>query len=262
MKKKVVKKKVVKKTKSKQVNSKSKSARVGSGVPHFDALIQGGFERKSVNLVVGNSGSGKSIFAMQFLINGLKNGEKCLYVTFEEKKEAVYSNMAEFGWDLASFEEKGLFTFLQYTPEKVKLMLEEGGGAIENIILNKKISLLVIDSITSFALLFDDELQKREAALSLFNAISKWDCTSLLTSEESPFRDGQLASRTLEFEAHSIILIYYVPSKTGRERYLEVLKMRGTNHSTRIYKFVIGKKGIDLSSKPIVPPESLREKLI
>lgn len=239
----------------------AKLERVSSGIPGFDGLVQGGFERKSVNLVVGNAGSGKSIFAMQFLLSGLAKGERCLYVTFEEKRDDVYAYMEDFGWDLAAYEKKGLFTFLQYTPEKVKLMLEEGGGAIENIILNKKISLLVIDSITSFELLFDNDLIRREAALSLFSAISKWDCTSILTSEESPFMDRQISARTLEFEAHSIILLYYVPGKSGRERYLEILKMRGTKHSTSLHKFEMGTKGLRVSAKSAKPPASLKNKL-
>lgn len=242
--------------------SKRSLTRVSSGVPGFDALVQGGFERKSVNLLIGNAGSAKSILALQFLVNGLARGERCLYVTFEEKKEDVYGNMAEFGWDLAAYEAQGTFTFLHYTPEKVKLMLEEGGGAIENIVLSKKISLLVIDSITSFALLFDNDLARKEAALALFSAISKWDCTSLLTSEESPFLDRQFSSRTLEFEAHSIILLYYVPGKEGRERYLEILKMRGTKHSTNLHSFSIGTKGIDVSTKPAQIPQALKDRLM
>lgn len=248
--------KVVKK-KAKIVSIK-KIQRVSSGVPGFDSLVQGGFERNSVNLIVGTAGSAKSIFTMQFLVEGLKKGEKCLYVTFEEKKEDVYNYMRDFGWDLEAYEKKGDFTFLHYTPEKVKLMLEEGGGAIENIILSKKISLLVIDSITSFALLFNDELERKEAALELFSAISRWDCTSILTSEESPFLDRQFSSRTLEFEAHSIILLYYLPGKSGRERYLEILKMRGTKHSTKLHSFAVGTRGLVVSTVASKVPDSLQ----
>jgi len=221
--------------------------RVPAGIPGFDKLIEGGFEKNSTNLVVGSTGSGKTIFTVQFLIQGIRCGENVLYITFEEKKEEFYKNMARFGWHLREYEKKGKFVFLEYSPEKVKLMLEEGGGTIEAIVSKKKIKRLVIDSITSFALLFEHELEKREAALSLFSLIKKWNCTSLLTLQEDPMqRDG--ASTSIEFEADSIILLYFVRLGMRRHRFIEILKMRGTDHSKEIHPFVIGKHGIEVGS--------------
>ena len=225
--------------------------RVRTWIPHFDSLIEGGFVKDSTNLLVGGSGSGKSIFATQFLVEAMNRGESCLYVTFEEKKSQFYGNMMSLGWDLSEYERKGLFTFLEYTPIKVKTMLEEGGGSIESIILNKKVSRMVIDSITSFALLFNDELSQREAALSLFSMIRDWDCTSLLTLEEDPLDKNKATSRALEFEVDSIIVIYYVRDGKHRQRYFEILKMRGTNHSNKIYPFSIGKKGLIIKNSPV-----------
>jgi len=225
--------------------------RVQTGIPHFDSLIAGGFEKYSTNLLVGNSGSGKSIFAVQFLVEGMKKGENCLFITFEEKKKQFYENMSVVGFDLENFEKKGLFTFLEYSPIKVKTMLEEGGGSVESIILGKKISRIVIDSITSFALLFEDELSKREAALSLFGMIRNWNCTALLTIEDDPLAGGDFTSRTLEFEADSIVVLYFIRRKSERERYLEIIKMRGTKHSSKLYKFSISERGLIVDSRPL-----------
>lgn len=224
--------------------------RVATGIKNFDSLIEGGFERNSTNLIVGSSGSGKSIFTVEFLIEGMKKGEKCLYITFEEGKKEFYSNMLEFGWDLAKYEKEGKFFFLEYTPEKVKTMLEEGGGIIESIVLTKNIKRIVIDSITSFELLFERELEKRESALSLFNMLSKWDCTSLLTYEGTPSPEKKVTSRVLDFESDSIVLLYFIREKKQRARYLEILKMRGTKHSLAIFPFTIEKDGIIVSDKP------------
>jgi circadian clock protein KaiC len=220
------------------------SGRVPTWIPRFDSLIGNGFTKNSTNLVVGDSGSGKSIFATQFLVEAMRKGEPCLYVTFEEKKAQFYENMKSLGWNLEEFERKGLFTFLEYTPIKVKTMLEEGGGAIESVILKNKVSRIIIDSITSFALLFEDEFSKREAALALFSMIRDWDCTSLITLEENPLDVDKTTSRALEFEVDSIIRLYHARGKQERQRYLEILKMRGTNHSKKVYSFDIGKNGI------------------
>jgi len=225
-------------------NLKKSPTRISTGIPNLDPLIEGGFNVNSTNLLVGGSGSGKSIFAVQFLMEGLRKGESCLYITFEEKKKEFYSNMLKFGWNLEAEEKKGKFVFLEYTPEKVKTMLEEGGGIIESIVLKNKIKRIVIDSITSFELLFEEELKKREAALSLFTMLGRWNCVSLLTHEEDCALNEEAPSKTLGFEVDSIILLYFMREKKSRERLLEVLKMRGTKHSTELYPFSIEKNGI------------------
>ena len=132
-------------------------------------------------------------------------------------------------------------------------MLEEGGGEIERIILGKKVTRLVIDSITSFALLFEDELSKREAALSLFGMLGGWDCTSLLTLEENPMK-GTLSPKVLEFEADSILAVYFIRDEKERKRFIEVLKMRGTDHSTSVYSFDMGRSGIIIGKSPVKNP--------
>ena len=247
-----VKKSIIKKLNIiKKISKKISTKRIRTGIPNFDSLIQGGLENNSTNIIVGGAGSGKSIFATQFLIEGLKRGEKCLYVTFEEKKSRFYQNMLKFGWNLQDYEKKGLFTFLEYTPIKVKTMLEEGGGTIEALVLSKKITRIVIDSLTSFALLFEDELEKREAALALFDMIRKWSCTSLLTLEEEPEEKEKTASKPLEFESDSIILLYFKREGEQRKRYLEILKMRGTKHSKKVYEFVIIANGLSIIGGPI-----------
>jgi circadian clock protein KaiC len=236
----------------KTVRGSRKIERVPTGIKNFDSLIEGGMEKNSTNLIVGGSGSGKSIFAVQFLMEGIKKGESCLYITFEEKKKEFYDNMIEFGWDLEKYEKQGKFVFLEYKPGKVKTMLEEGGGIIESIVLRKKISRIVIDSITSFELLFGTDIKKRSAALSLFGMLRRWDTTALLTYEGDPFRDKKAASRTLAFEVDSIILLYFVREKNQRERFIEILKMRGTKHSRGVHPLSIEKSGV-VVSKSIAP---------
>lgn len=231
----------------KSINKKIE--RINTGISNFDSFIEGGFIKNSTNLLVGGSGSGKSIFALQFLMQGIKHNEKCLYVTFEEKKHEFYTNMLRFGWDLEKLERQGKFFFLEYTPEKVRTMLEEGGGAIENIVLTENITRMVIDSITSFELLFSEDIEKRSSALALFSLIRKWDCTVLLTYEGSPSPTRMPSSRILDFESDSIILLHFVMGERQRERFLEILKMRGTTHSLAIHSFSIEKSGIVISKK-------------
>lgn len=217
--------------------------RLNSGVPGFDKLVQGGFKENSINLVVGGPGSGKTIFAIMFLVEGFKKGEPGIYVTFEERKEKLYEDMKGFGWDLESYEKKGIFSYLEYTPEQVKKVLIEGGGTIDSIITKMKAKRMVIDSVTSFALLYKEELAKKEAALALFEMIDKWGCTAVLTSQDTSLREVEISS-ALEFEVDSIILLYHEKRKGVRIRGLEVLKMRGTKVPNETYGLKIDKSGI------------------
>jgi len=240
------KKKVMKKVVARKV---AKIVRVPTGIKNLDRIIESGFEKNSTNLVVGGSGNGKSIFAIQFLIEGIKKGEKVLYVAFEEKKADFYVNMMELGWDLEKYEKEGKFFFLSYAPEKVKTMLEEGGGDIEMLVLGKKIQRIAMDSITTFVMLFESEVEMREGALSLFSLLRSWDCTSLIIYERDPLVDKKQSSRVLEFEADSLILLYFTRLKNERKRFLEVYKMRGTDHSKSVFPYEIRKNiGIDVSS--------------
>ncbi len=258
----------MKKDVKKSIRSSKRIERVSTGIKDLDNLVEGGFEKNSTNLIIGDGGSGKTIFGVQFLIEGMKKGESCLYITFEEKKQDFYINMINLGFDLEKFEKEENFFFIEYTPEKVKSMLEEGGGIIEGLILRKKIKRVVIDSMTSFGMLFGNDLDKRQSLLSLFSMLKKWQCTSLLTYEGNT-QDNKIAPDVLELESDSIIIFSYARSKKDfgktnvfrsspnlrtksegfgdRERYLEILKMRGTKHSSQLYNFFIGKGGISIN---------------
>ncbi len=232
--------------KTKKIKVKKVNQRVSTGIYNFDKLIEGGFKKKSTNLVAGGAGSAKTIFAIQFLVNGvIKDNEPGVYITFEEKKEKLYEDMLSFGWDLAKLEKEGKFIFLEYTPEQVKKVLIEGGGTIDSLITKMNIKRLVIDSITSFALLYSDDLERKQSALALIDLIDSWGCTAVLTSQDES-ATGLVVSAALEFEVDSIILLYYVRIKGERTRAMEILKMRGTRHLGKTFAFDIGKNGITL----------------
>jgi circadian clock protein KaiC len=243
---KTIKKKVTKKTVKKTSLKKTKRLKkVPTGIKELDKLTHGGFQENSINIVTGATGSGKSIFATQFIEEGIKKGESCLYITFEEKKEGFYTNMAGLGIDMDKLERTKKLFFLEYTPEKVKIMLEEGGGIIESIVMKENIDRIVIDSITSFLILFESDMSKRKAILSLFNMLEKWSCTSLLTYEARVSKD-QIRENILEFESDSIIILHFTKGLIRRKRQLEILKMRGTEHPIKRFDFKIKKKGIKI----------------
>ena len=229
----------------------SKTQRISTGVTGMDKLIEGGFKIGSINLICGGAGSGKTTFGIQFLIEGFKRGEAGVYITFEERKQKLYDDMMEFGWDLEKYERLGLFRFLEYTPEQIKRVLVEGGGTIDAIITQLRARRLVIDSITSFAMLFHDELTQKESSLALFELINRWECTAVLTSQAVQLSPEELTAQ-LQFEVDSIILFYHFKQKGMRRRALEVLKMRGTKTPEKTVKLEINKEGVVVYPDEIV----------
>ncbi|MBI2671136.1 hypothetical protein HYX18_04140 [Candidatus Woesearchaeota archaeon] len=234
--------------------AKTEKERVPSGIKGFDDLIEGGFKKNSVNLISGGPGCGKTLFAIAFLYYGItKHDENGLYITFEEKKEKLYDDVKGFNWDLTKLEKEKKFVFLEYTPEQVKKLLVEGGGTIESIVERFNIQRLVIDSITSFGLLYQDQLTKKESALALFELIEKWNCTALLTSQELETVSEDYIASAVGFETDSIILLYHLKGKRGkRVRAVEILKMRGTNHAEDMYAFEINEKGLEVKKYKVL----------
>ena len=227
------------------------TTRVSSGMTGFDKLVQGGFKQGSINLLCGGPGAGKTTMVIQFLIEGLKKGEAGIYITFEEKKDKLYADMLEFGWDLQHYEDAGIFKFLEYTPEQVKRVLVEGGGTIDVIITQMKAKRLVIDSITSFSMLFQDELTKKESSLALFELINRWGCTAFLTSQAAQMSDEHTTAQ-LQFEVDSIIILYHFRKKGVRYRAIEILKMRGTRTPEETYNVELTSKGVIVDPAKVV----------
>ncbi len=234
------------------LKKEKESSRVPTGIKNFDKLIEGGLKRKSTNLIAGGAGAGKTIFAINFLVTGIiKYKEPGIYVTFEERKDKFYDDMLRFGWDLAKYEKQGMFAFIEYSPQQVKNIIVEGGGSIEALISKMNVKRFVIDSITSFALLYQDELERKEAALDLIDIIKNWGCTALLTSQDES-STGIFINAAMEFEVDSIILLYYVKIKGIRQRCIEILKMRGTKHESKTYALTITPGGLVVNPGKVV----------
>ena len=236
------------KKKERSVREFDMTNRISSGVPGFDGLIEGGFKTGSNMLVMGGPGTGKTIFALQFLMQDIDKFGTVAYFSFEERKKELYEDMKQFGWDLAAYEAQKKFYYLTYTPDQIERLLGEGVGTLDQFMRKIKPTRLVVDSVTSFTLLGGDEIQKRENILGFLNLISKWGCTTLFTSQHT--LAGKMeheAVSFIEYEVDGIVLLYYVRKGMlgeGRERRLEVLKMRGTAHEKGAVNFVIYDNGI------------------
>jgi len=230
----------------------SDNGRVPTGIPGLDDIMGGGLRRNSVNIVGGGAGTGKSIFAMEFLAHGIEcHNENGVYISFEESEEKILNDFKDFNWNLRDKIEKKQLVILNYTPEQVNKVLESGGGIIRDTIENINARRLVIDSVSAFTLLYDRELERRKALLQLFESINKWSITAILVSEQEEDPDKH-QTNTIEFEVDGVVLLYNIRKGDIRERSIEVYKMRATQHAGRIFPMRIDSTGITIYSEETV----------
>ena len=223
-----------------------KIERVPTGIKGLDELIEGGFEKGSSVLIVGSAGTGKTLFGLQFLYNGaIKYNEPGIFISFEEERESLYKHSSAFNWDFEKLEKEKMFKVLEYKPHQVEKLMREGGGSIKDQIKAMGAKRLVIDSITSYGLLFRDEYQKRENILEFFELLKKWGCTSIIISELPP-KVAEVKEGSVGFLTDAIISLYYTKEeeKGVRVHSCEILKMRGTKHTNKLLAVGFEKDGL------------------
>jgi len=230
----------------------NEDARVRTGIPGLDDLLEGGFPAGSLITLSGRPGTGKTIFGSQFLYYGaMEHGEPGMYVSMLEGRRAYMRNMARLGFDMATLEEKELFRFLE-----MPTLAAEGLPAIwEEIIRNLKeynVVRLVIDSFTAMSQAFENQGDVRVFTHMLLGKIVGGNgCTTLMITESPPgfLGDPLPAPAMQEFIADGVVHFHLVPvAGDARVRYIEITKMRGTNHQMGPIPIGIGKNGIGVRS--------------
>jgi circadian clock protein KaiC len=229
-----------------RVNDGDDTSRVRTGITGFDELIGGGFERESIVLTVGASGTGKTILSMQFLYKGIVEfDEPGVFISFEEERSSLFKHALQFGWDFEKLEKEDKFRLLVFKPHQVTKILEEGGGQIRDALAEIGAKRVVVDSITAYGLLFRDEYKRREKVLEFFNLLRRWGVTAMIVCEDSP-KIIESVEGSIGFISDAVISLYYEHDQERgiRIHSLEVLKMRGTKHTNKVCALNFEKDGI------------------
>ncbi|MEM4649999.1 MAG: ATPase domain-containing protein, partial [Candidatus Bathyarchaeia archaeon] len=201
--------------------------RVKTGVDELDEIIEGGFPKRSLILLVGEPGTGKTVFCMQFLVKGCELGESCIYVSFNESKDTLIENLSRhLNVDLNKFESEGKLKILDFAAMK-----EEAISIILETILSEVKSLkaerLVIDSFSVMAQAFREAMNVRIVLHTVLNKIVKqMNCTTLII-EEAPIGESKIGLGIEEFVVDGIIMLKRSELKKRFFRELEVIKLRG-----------------------------------
>jgi len=220
--------------------------RVRTGINGFDDLIDGGFEKDSMVLIVGSAGTGKTLLSLQFLYEGVtKYNEPGIFLSFEEEEKSLYKHAMQFGWDFKKIENEKKFKMLSFKPHQITKILEEGGGQIRDALKEIGAKRIVIDSITAYGLLFSDSYKRREKMLEFFTLLRKWEVTALVIVEDNP-EEIESEEGSIGFISDAVVAMYYRhdEEKGLRIHSLEVVKMRGTKHTNKLCAINFEENGI------------------
>jgi circadian clock protein KaiC len=244
----------------KQIGGESVVNKAATGIKGFDDIAHGGIPRGRTTLVSGTSGSGKTIFGMQFLVGGIQyQNEPGVFVTFEETPADITKNMKSFGWDLDKYVRQKKFIFVDASPSEDQI-IEVGefdlGAFLARIMYAvEKVGAqrVAIDSISALFPRYSDQAVIRRELYRIASRLKQAGVTTILTAERIEESEGRVGRFGVEeFVSDNVILLHnFLDSVRGdRKRSVEILKFRGTTHESQDTPLLVLNNGVNVFPRP------------
>jgi circadian clock protein KaiC len=220
--------------------------RVKTGIDGLDELLEGGVPKSHTFVVMGSFGTGKTTFGLQFLNQGLANGEKGIYISLEEDQNSIIEDAKAHGWDLKPMIDSQKLVIVKLEPSDAKTTISRIKSELPDFISKFGATRIVFDSVSLLNMLFEDEHERRINLFNLSQMIKRTNATCLMTAETKD--ENPLASRDglVEYVADGVISLRYVDrvERSEMQLSLRIIKMRRTSHSRKITLYEITNKGI------------------
>jgi len=246
--------------------------RVSTGVPGLDRMLGGGIVAGRPYLVTGGTGSGKTLLALSFLLEGLRNGEEVLLVAVDEPPQEILENVRSFGWDLSAVSTldanpgtrairrmhdvqeiraladlkamRDLTADSRKSTEGDDISIQSIHLKLRQQMAGRRFTRVVVDSITSirrFALkAATDSQAERTEIQSLLRFLSEQEVTTLITA--TPANPGILSPEEILTRGEVLLTRKWVGDRSVRQ--LKIVRMRGTAHDPERRPFTITSKGL------------------
>jgi circadian clock protein KaiC len=215
--------------------------RVSTGDDALDRMCGGGYFRDSVVLVAGATGSGKSLLASTFLVEGLARGERALFIGFEESAGQVLRNLRNWSNEVGDAVERGRLELVCRYPEAAAIE-EHLVDVIERIDAVEP-QRLVVDSLTALERIAGEQAF-REFVMALTGLVKERQITGVYTVATTLFGGGHPTEAQASVLADCIVLLRYFEAGSALHRTVSVLKMRGSAHDLRVRELTIDDQGM------------------
>ena len=235
-----------------KTNDKQMVTKLDVGIEGINIITYGGIPRGRTTLISGTSGSAKTIFAIQFLAEGVKKGETGVFVTFEERPEDIRKNIRSLGWNIEKWEQEGKWAFVDASPIVEQETIISGkfdlGGLlsrIESAVKNTGAERVSIDALGTIFSALGDSVIVRSELLRMAYSLKKMDVTSVITSERDQEYGPIARFGVEEYVTDNVIVLRNVLEDEKRRRTIEILKFRGTTHQKGEFPFsIVPNRGI------------------
>ena len=227
--------------------------RVSTGIPGLDESIEGGIPKGFSIVVTGPPGTGKTTFCMQFLVEGAKNDEKCIFFSFEERVEQLVQHFMRFGWDIGKYIDDGYLEIFGMSMLTSEEMIE--------IIESYRPERVVFDSINVFA--EPSDFRKSGAWRSLLRMLKVKKVSSLFITEKHHGIEVKQFD-DYDFLGDGVIFLDSIQTNeidTTPTPVLAVQKMRATRIDRTPQPFRFTENGISKYRATSVPSSALQDRL-
>lgn len=228
------------------------------GIEGFEALLKSNHINLPISiLITGVSGVGKTVFVLQSLYYGAKQGIPGLYIAYEEPAESIRKLAKSFGFDdFEDLEKKGLITIIEQPASKGKITSIRNPL---NIITTKKIKRVILDSLTLFEFVYSSEPNSfRKGLIEFLDYMRNAGVMLLATSERKSGNIDNFNYEMQDFLFDGLVMMFRIRKGSTFERCISVMKLRGHEHSLDVFPFSIQKGGMIIYPEQI--PFSLVEK--
>ncbi|MEA2764831.1 MAG: circadian clock protein KaiC [Gemmatimonadaceae bacterium] len=223
-----------------------------TGITGFDEITGGGLPRARTTLVVGGPGCGKTVFALQTLVNGArKKKESSIFVAFEESADQIVANAATFGWDLPGLAKKKLF-FLdaRLSPEVVQAGDFDLIGmlaVLEAKAAEIKATQIVFDGIDVLLNLLDDPAAERKEIYRIRDWLTRTGLTGIIT-QKAGGPDGDRHG-FIQFMVDCVVVLRHQVLNGSTFRNLRVMKYRGSGFAGDEFPISVTEEGMQLTNR-------------
>lgn len=228
------------------MNGSDTIERLATGISGFDQIALGGLPRGRTALLTGTTGSGKTLFAVEFLARGiLRAGEPGVFVTFEETPEDLRRNWASLGFPIRQWENEGKWAFVDASagPEEAPVIGAYDFGALTARIRHAArqigASRVSLDSLDAVFTRFADPRVVRHELARIAGALEDAGVTAVITAERQDEYDHVSRYGVEEFVLDNVIILRNILAHERRRRTIEIVKMRGVTHRTGEWLFTI-----------------------